>query len=211
MRSADAATMFRVLLAVAVVYLVLIKFDPWIIFLVILIERVTDALDGYFARSEVSRGKLGFVRYVQGAVFGNIKARSDIVKYNAALQKSAPYGGRLDIAGDRAVEYIFWALYSVLGLVPLFVFIIVIVRHTFVDALMGAKGTSSKMRSRFARFIYASNFGRFMINVPKVAAFSYLAFVYIYGWPLWIGYVLVAVLVGWILLRGFAEAWETLS
>lgn len=211
MRSADAATLFRVFLAVAVVYLVLIKFDPWVIFLIILAERVTDALDGYFARLEASRGKLGFFRYVQGAVFGNIKARVDIAKYNSTMQKSAPHGARMDIAGDRAVEYIFWALYSVLGLVPLFVFIIVIVRHTFVDALMGSRGTASRMRSRFARVVYASNFGRFMINVPKVAAFSYLAFVYIYGWPLFIGYALVALLVGWILLRGAAEIYEALS
>jgi len=210
MRSADAATMFRVLLAVAVVYLVLVKFNPWLIFLVILIERVTDALDGYFARREASRGRLGFARYVQGAVFGNIKARVDIARYNSAVQKSAPHGARMDIAGDRAVEYIFWALYSVLGLVPLFVFIIVIVRHTFVDALMASKGTASRMRSRFARVVYSSNFGRFMVNVPKVAAFSYLAFVYIYGWPLWIGYVLVGILVGWILLRGAAEVYENL-
>lgn len=211
MRSADAATILRVLIAVLVVYLVLILFNPYIIFILILAERVIDALDGYLARREVSKGTFGFWRYVQGAVFKDPSAKKEIGKYNEMLQKAAPYGGRFDIAGDRAVEYIFWALYSFLGLVPLFVFIIVIIRHSFVDALMGAKGTASKTKSRFARIVYSSNIGRFLINVPKVAAFSYLAFVYIYGWPLWIGYVLVAILVAMILLRGAAEVYEAFA
>jgi phosphatidylglycerophosphate synthase len=208
MRSADAATLFRVVLAVLVVYLVLARISPYLIFGVIVAERVIDALDGYFARYEVSKGKLGFLDYVRASVFNNKALKAQVGRYNEMLKRSAPHGARFDIAGDRAVEYIFWALYTYLALVPLWVFIVVIVRHSFVDALMGSKGTSSKQKTRFARIVYSSNLGRFMINVPKVLAFSYLAFVYIYGWPLWIGYALVAILVGWILLRGTAEVWE---
>jgi phosphatidylglycerophosphate synthase len=209
MRSADAATLFRVLLAVVVVYLVLGRFSPYIIFMIILSERVVDGLDGYLARRQASRGRLGFAMYLKG-VMGNAEAKKGIAKCNAALRKIAPHGSRLDVAGDRSVEYIFWALFSYLGLVPLFVFIIVIVRHSFVDALMGSKGTSSKMKSRFANSIYASNYSRLLINVPKVLAFGYLPFVYIYGWPLYIGYLLVGILVAGILIRGAAEAYESL-
>ena len=211
MRLADATTLFRVFIAIVVVYLVLIFFNPYIILLLIIAERVIDALDGFFARYEESRGKLGFWRYVDGAVFGNTAARNEIRKYNAAMQKSAPHGARFDIAGDRAVEYIFWALFAYISLVPLFVFIIVIIRHSFVDALMAGKGTASKIRSRFAQIVYASNAGRFLINVPKVLTFGYLPFVYIYGWPLWIGYVFMALLVFNILLRGAAEVYESFA
>ncbi|MCL5430618.1 MAG: CDP-alcohol phosphatidyltransferase family protein [Candidatus Marsarchaeota archaeon] len=209
MRSADAATILRVLIAVLVVYLVLIKLNPFIILALIIAERIIDALDGYFARREASRGTFGFWTYVNGAVFGNPQAKKLISKYNEILRKTAPHGARFDIAGDRAVEYIFWAVFSYLSLVPLFVFIIVIIRHSFVDALMGSKGTGSKIRSRFARIVYSSNLGRFIINVPKVLAFGYLPFVYIYGWPLWIGYVFIAILVFNILLRGAAEIYES--
>ena len=210
MRLADATTLFRVFIAVVVVYLVLILFNPYVILLLIIAERIIDALDGFFARSEVSKGKLGFWRYVDGAVFGNKYAKSDIRKYNAAMQRSAPHGARFDVAGDRAVEYIFWALFTYLALVPLFVFIIVIIRHSFVDALMAGKGTATKMKSKFARVVYASNLGRFTVNIPKVLTFGYLPFVYIYGWPLWIGYVFMAILVFFILLRGIAEIYESL-
>lgn len=211
MRSADAATLFRVVLAVVVVYLVLTKISPYLIFGIIVAERVIDALDGYFARHEVSKGRLGFFDYIRASVFNNAALKRQVNKYNDMLKKTAPHGARFDIAGDRAVEYIFWALYTFLAIVPLWVFVIVIIRHSFVDALMGAKGTSSKQKTKFAQVVYSSNLGRFMINVPKVLAFSYLAFVYIYGWPLWIGYVLVAILVDWILLRGMAEIYENLA
>jgi phosphatidylglycerophosphate synthase len=200
----------RIALIIAVAYGVLVKFNPYLLAAAIVIERLVDGLDGYLARLEASNGNLGFFDYLR-AVLGNKAMKKKVDSYKDRLNKIAPYGARVDIAGDRAVEYILWVVFAYVHIVPLFVLIIIIVRHSLVDALMGAKGTSSKMKTGLARTIYASNLGRAMINVPKVVAFSYLAFVYIYGWPLWIGYVLIAILVAAILLRGIAEAYEAMA
>ena len=124
------------------------------------------------------------------------------------LSKTAKFGPRMDVAGDRAVEYILWVVYTYVNVIPLFILFIVIIRHSFVDAFMAAKGTSSKMKTNFARAVYSSNLGRGGINVVKFLAFSYLSLVYIWAYPAWIGYVLVAILLAYILLRGAAEVLE---
>ncbi|MFI5412557.1 MAG: hypothetical protein ACHQX1_01565 [Candidatus Micrarchaeales archaeon] len=211
MRSADTITILRVIIAIALVYGVLAYFNPYVITFGIILITFMDALDGMFAIREVSNGKIGFSDYVRAEVFGDQKLRKLVRLYKDKIKDTAPHGARFDIAGDRAVEYLFWLVYTYLNLVPFFVFVIVIIRHSFVDALMGAKGTSSKMKTRFARVVYSSNFGRAFVNLPKILAFSYLAFVYVYGWPLWIGYIFVAILVINILLRGIAEVYESFA
>ena len=113
------------------------------------------------------------------------------------------------IAGDRVVEYSFWIVYTYVNVIPLFVLLIIVLRHSFVDALMGSKGTSSKMKTKFGNFMYASTIGRGGINVLKFLTFSYLAFVYIWNAPLIIGYILTAALVLYIMLRGLAEIMES--
>ncbi len=210
LRSADTATLFRVVLIAAVAYGVLAKLNPFLLALAIVIERIVDGLDGYLARREASGGKLGFMDYLRAAL-GNKALGKKVDSYRDRLKSIAPYGARIDIAGDRAVEYILWVVFAYVHIVPLFVLIIIIIRHSFVDALMGSRGTSSRMKTRFAKVVYSGNFGRALINVPKVITFAYLAFVYIYGWPLWIGYVLIAVLVAAILLRGMAETYEVMA
>ncbi len=212
MRSADATTLARVGIALLVAYGIFLKINPWILVAGIVFERILDGVDGYLAISEVSKGKIGFMDYVNASILkkdGPI--RKKISEYKAQLSKVAPYGARIDIAGDRAVEYIFWIVFTVLTLIPIWVFIIIMLRNTFVDALMGAKGTSSKMRTRFAQIVYSSNLGRGLANIPKILAFSYLCFVYVYAWPLWIGYVLIGILVSSMLLRGFAQLYDILS
>ncbi len=211
MRSADITTVSRVVIAVAVVFGLLARLNAILLISGIVLERVLDGLDGYFALYDMSDRKLGFISYVNASVFGDKKLEPQIKKWKGMLKNAAPHGARFDVAGDRATEYIYWFAFTYLGLVPLFVTIIVIIRHSFVDALMGAKGTSSKMKTKFARMVYSSNFARAFINVPKVVTFSYLVLVYLYGWPLWIGYVFIAVLVFNILLRGAAEAYENLA
>ncbi len=211
MRAADATTVLRVLIAVAVVYGILAKFNPWALAAAIIILVVMDALDGFFALVQVSSGKVGFTDYVRASVFGNKSISKTIRAYKDKLSKVAPHGARFDVAGDRAVEYLFWMVFTYINIVPLLVFIIVILRHSFVDAMMASKGTSSKMKSRFARVVYASNFSRALINILKTATFAYLPFVYISAWPLWFGYVLIAALVFVILLRGAAEVYENLA
>ncbi len=211
MRSADAATLSRVILAILVVYGIFLKLNPVLLIAGIVVERIVDGLDGYFAIREASSGRLGFISYVNASIFGNPSVEKQIKNYKEAAKKAAPYGARIDIAGDRAVEYMFWLTFTYLNLVPLWVFILVIIRHTFVDAIMGARGTSAQMKTKFGQMVYSSNFSRAMINAPKTLAFSYLVLVYILGWPLWIGYVLVAVFVINIMLRGIAQIYDSFA
>ncbi|MDE1828074.1 MAG: CDP-alcohol phosphatidyltransferase family protein [Candidatus Micrarchaeota archaeon] len=119
------------------------------------------------------------------------------------------FGPRLDVAGDRVTEYVFWIVFVVLNIVPLFVLFIIVMRHSFVDAFMAGKGTSSKMRTGFARQIYASDLFRGGIGVVKAVVFSYLTLVYLAGWNAQIGNLLVAFLVLYILVRGAAEIYES--
>ena len=67
------------------------------------------------------------------------------------------------------------------------------------------------MKTRFARAVYSSNIGRGGINVVKFATFSYLALMYISGYPSIIGYIMTAILVSYVLLRGAAEVYETIT
>lgn len=207
MRFADATTLIRVLLVVFVAYLILGKFNPIAIIILIAVAMLLDAADGFLAVREVSNGVITLSTYIKSVV-GNKGAIQKVRGFKEKLAKTAKFGPRIDVAGDRAVEYILWTVYTVVGVIPIFVLFIVIIRHSFVDAFMAAKGTSSKMKTRFARVIYSSNLWRGGINVVKFLAFSYMSLVYIWSYPAWIGYVLVTVLVSYILLRGAAELYE---
>lgn len=207
MRSADAATLIRVLLVILVAYLILSRFNPIAIIILIAIAMLLDAVDGFLAVNEASKGSIGAFTYMQSLI-GDSKARGMVKSVKAKLAKTSKFGPRIDVAGDRAAEYILWVTYAYAGVVPLFVLFIVIIRHSFVDAFMAAKGTSSKMKTRFAQVVYSSNLWRGGINVVKFLAFSYLSLEYIWSYPAWVGYVLVAVLVVYILIRGAAEIYE---
>lgn len=204
MRSADATTLFRVFLIVVAAYLVLAKFNPVVTIALIAIAMLLDAVDGFFAVSESSKGKVSFGTYLS-AVSGNAQAKALVAQYKGKKTKASQFGPRIDVAGDRAVEYILWITYTVVGIVPLLITILVVIRHSFVDAVMASKGTSSKMKTKFAQVVYSSNLFRGGINVVKFAAFSYLALMYVWGYPAVIGYVLVAILFIYIMVRGAAE------
>jgi phosphatidylglycerophosphate synthase len=207
MRSADAVTFIRVGMIIAAAYLILIKFDPVLILLVIAAAMLLDAVDGYFAVREASRGKVGFMIYLNASL-GDRHAASTVRRYKKAVASVSKFGARMDVAGDRAVEYILWITYTYVNVIPLFVIFIIVLRHSFVDAVMAARGTSSKMKTKFAKIVYSSNIWRGGINVVKFITFGYLAFAYVWGYPLWIGYLLTAILVLYILLRGAAEVYE---
>ena len=115
----------------------------------------------------------------------------------------------MDIAGDRVAEYSMWVVFTYLHIIPLIILLLIIVRHSFADAMMGAKGTSSKMKSPFARAIYSSNTSRAVINALKFITFAYLILVYVNSYPILIGYVLVGALFTFIMLRGTAEIYES--
>ncbi len=208
MRAADGATYFRTALGIFTVYLVIAKTNPVLIAFLIAATMLLDAVDGYFAVRETSRGSVSFVSYVRASM-GNRLALAKVRRFKEKSHKTAAYGPRIDVAGDRVVEYVFWIVFAYLHVIPLFVLILVLIRHSFVDAFMAAKGTSSKMKSRFARAIYSSNLGRGGINVVKFLTFAYLGFVYIWAWPAWIGYILVTVLLSYVMLRGAAEIYES--
>jgi phosphatidylglycerophosphate synthase len=210
MRSANFATLVRVLMMLGVIYLIMIKFNPISIIIIIAIMMLLDAVDGYLAVSEASGGSVGLGAYARAAM-GNANASSYVKRYKQRLSKSSPLGARIDVAGDRIIELLFWITFTYLHLIPLFILIIIIIRHSFVDALMAGKGTSSKMKTKFARIVYSSSIGRGGINVVKFLTFSYLVLVYVSGYPIIIGYILVTILVAYILLRGLAEIYEVIA
>ncbi len=211
MRSADLLTIARVLLAILVAYLVIIKFDPIVSILLFAIALAMDGLDGFAALHQISNGRIGFLEYMRYVRGRMDKKESEILKeYKLKVGSAYPYGPRMDVAGDRIIEYTLWALFTFLHVLPLFVIILIIARHSFADAFMAAKGTSSRLKTRFARIVYGSNASRAGINIMKFVTFSYLILVYVSGYPILIGYVLAAMLVAYILARGAAEINEAL-
>jgi len=211
MRSADAATLIRTLMVFLVAYMLLLKINPWVTIFVILVMYLLDGFDGYLAIRSASRGAISFSSYLRASLSKAEKEKEKMTHFKHIAKREAKFGPRIDIAGDRVIEYTFWIIFAYLRLIPLFVVFIVIFRHAFVDALMASRGTSSKPRTKFAKIIYSSNIGRGGINIVKFLAFAYLVLVYVSNYPLWIGLVLVAILAIYIILRGIAEAYDVLA
>lgn len=182
MRNADAVVLLRTLLMFPIAYLILIKYNPIITIFLILLTFLLDFVDGKLARADIKKG-----------------------------MKPTAYGPRLDVAGDRFAEYVLWVVFVYVNIVPLFVLLLILLRHTFVDAFMGIKGTSSKMKTSFAKLMYSSNIARGGIGVVKSITFSYLVLVYVSGFSIVIGYVLTGILVAYIMLRGIAELYESFA
>ena len=210
MRSSDIATMARVVLAIVIVYLIFLKVNPWITIALIAIAFLSDAVDGYLAVREESKGSIGFWFYISAAI-GNKAAKAKLKPIKENIAKHVPYGPRMDVAGDRVMEFSFWITFTYLDIIPVIVFLLVVVRHAFADALMAGRGTSSKMKSRLAAAIYSSSIGRGGINVVKFLAYAYLVLVYVSGYPIDIGYALVAILFAYIMVRGAAEIYESIN
>jgi CDP-diacylglycerol--glycerol-3-phosphate 3-phosphatidyltransferase len=89
-------------------------------------------------------------------------------------------GSVLDIAADRAVEYMMWVVFAHLGLISIIFPLIVLLRGTFVDAVRAvapSKGLSpfEMMRSPVGRFLVKSPWMRTPFAVAKAVAFFFLA------------------------------------
>ena len=149
----------------------------------------------------------GYMKYEQNVLTTVTKLRSSIV--SGSIGKKAKYGPRFDVAADRIAEYSFWVTFTFLGIVPLFVVIIVIIRHSVADAFIAARGTSSKMHSGIAKALYGSSTSRALANVLKFVTFSYMILVYVSNYPIIPAYVLVGILVAFIVARGSAEVYES--
>jgi CDP-diacylglycerol--glycerol-3-phosphate 3-phosphatidyltransferase len=88
-------------------------------------------------------------------------------------------GAVLDIALDRSVENILWITFTYLGLVPLWVPIIFLIRSFVVDGIRGvalARGKSGfgMMYSPLGRFLVASRFMRNLYGLAKGVTFGLL-------------------------------------
>jgi CDP-diacylglycerol--glycerol-3-phosphate 3-phosphatidyltransferase len=88
-------------------------------------------------------------------------------------------GAVLDIALDRAVENILWITFMYLGMVPLWVPIVFLIRSFIVDGIRGvalAQGKSGfgMMHSLVGRFLVASRFMRAFYGLAKAVVFCML-------------------------------------
>ncbi len=88
-------------------------------------------------------------------------------------------GAVLDIALDRAVENILWITFMYLGMVPLWVPIVFLIRSFIVDGIRGvalAQGKSGfgMMHSPVGRFLVASRFMRAFYGLAKAVVFCVL-------------------------------------
>lgn len=90
------------------------------------------------------------------------------------------FGAMFDIAADRIVELTMWVVAADLGLVPIWVPLLVIVRSVAVDAIRASaaasRGTTpfDLAHSRVARWLIGGKFMRIAYAVAKAIAFTLL-------------------------------------
>lgn len=142
--------------------------------------------------------------------------------------ESSNFGSVFDIAIDRVVELVLWVVLAHLGLVPLWVAIVFLVRGTTVDALRfaaageGHQTAFGMMRSPLGRFLVAGRFMRGFYGTVKAVTFAWLFFFQPWSalWPdLWaqvsgivqpVGHGLVLASVALCIIRGVPAIWESL-
>jgi len=94
--------------------------------------------------------------------------------------ESSLLGSVLDIATDRTLEYMLWIVYAHLGLIPVTIPLIVIVRGVTVDAVraVGMKSGSSafeQVKFPLNQFLVGSRFMRAFYGTVKGAAAAFLS------------------------------------
>lgn len=98
------------------------------------------------------------------------------------LGVASDLGAVLDITGDRIVEHVFWIYFTVAGLVPVWVPLVIVSRSFVVDAVRTvglsrdktAFGSRTMQRGRLSRFLVASRAMRSLYGVAKMASFVLL-------------------------------------
>lgn len=95
------------------------------------------------------------------------------------LNEASLLGSVLDIATDRTLEYVLWVVYAHLGLIPVIVPIIVLVRGTAVDAVRSVRMKSGlsafdQIQSPLSKFLVSSRFMRAIYGIAKGAAAALL-------------------------------------
>ncbi len=92
-------------------------------------------------------------------------------------------GSVLDMATDRTLEYVLWVVYAHLGLIPVIVPIIVLIRGTTVDAvrsvgMKSGKSAFDQIQSPLNQFLVGSRFMRAFYGVAKGIAATFLSLAY---------------------------------
>ncbi len=99
------------------------------------------------------------------------------------LNEASLLGSVLDIATDRTLEYVLWVVYAHLGLIPVLVPIIVLIRGTSVDAVRSVRMKSGlsafdQIQSPLSKFLVSSRFMRAFYGIAKGAAAALLTLAY---------------------------------
>jgi phosphatidylglycerophosphate synthase len=100
--------------------------------------------------------------------------------YVARLRGEASLlGSAFDIATDRTLEVVLWVVYAHIGLIPIVIPLIAIVRGTTVDAVRAvgmSKGVVAfeQVTNSVSRFLVSSRFMRSTYGIIKAAAFVFL-------------------------------------
>jgi len=95
------------------------------------------------------------------------------------LNEASLLGSVLDISTDRTLEYVLWVVYAHLGLIPVLVPIIVLVRGTAVDAVRSVRMKSGlsafdQIQSPLSKFLVSSRFMRAFYGIAKGSAAALL-------------------------------------
>lgn len=93
--------------------------------------------------------------------------------------ETSVFGSIFDIAADRVIEYVLWTVLGHVGLVPMWVALIFIIRGTLVDsiryaAIAGGQTAFGMMKSRLGRFLVAGRFMRGLYGGLKAVTFAWL-------------------------------------
>ena len=93
--------------------------------------------------------------------------------------EASVFGSIFDIAVDRVVELILWVVLGHLGLIPMWVAVVFIVRGTIVDsirygAISDGETAFGMMRSSWGRFLVAGRFMRALYGTVKAATFGWV-------------------------------------
>jgi CDP-diacylglycerol--glycerol-3-phosphate 3-phosphatidyltransferase len=95
---------------------------------------------------------------------------------------ATPFGAVMDILGDRIVENVLWIVFSHLGLIPVWVPIVVVVRGFVTDAFRSVAltqgetpfGETTMIKSHIGRLLVSSGTSRTLYAVAKGIVFCYL-------------------------------------
>lgn len=138
------------------------------------------------------------------------------------------FGSIFDIAVDRVVENVLWIVLGNLGLIPIWVAIVFIVRGAIVDsiryaAISGGKSAYGMMASAWGRAVVASRAMRAFYGALKAVTFAWVLLVQPWprldpvSWMAWADSVeavtmtLVLASVVTCLLRGVPVVWEFIA